>query len=302
MHPDAEQLLTDFFDQLKFEKRASVNTLTSYQRDMQNLSRYCIDKAIGHWTDLHQSDIRSHIAARHRQGISSKSLQRELSAMRSFYNFLLKKGRAESNPAQHVQAPKQSRKLPKTLDVDQITGMLEAGASSVLEIRDLAMFELFYSSGLRLGELAALNLADIDLADHSLIVRSGKGGKTRVLPVGSKAVRAVENWLQQRGKINTNTESALFVSERGTRLGRRSIELRLAQWCKKKGIAEHIHPHMLRHSFASHLLEASQDLRAVQELLGHSNISTTQIYTHLDFQHLAAVYDQAHPRAKKKSE
>ncbi len=302
MHPDAEQLLTDFFDQLKFEKRASANTLTSYQRDMQNLSRYCVDKAIGHWTDLQQSDIRSHIAARHRQGISSKSLQRELSAMRSFYNFLLKKGRAESNPAQHVQAPKQSRKLPKTLDVDQITGMLEAGASSVLEIRDLAMFELFYSSGLRLGELAALNLTDIDLADHSLIVRSGKGGKTRVLPVGSKAVRAVENWLQQRGKINTNTEPALFVSERGTRLGRRSIELRLAQWCKKKGIAEHIHPHMLRHSFASHLLEASQDLRAVQELLGHSNISTTQIYTHLDFQHLAAVYDQAHPRAKKKSE
>jgi len=302
MHPDAEQLLTDFFDQLKFEKRASANTLTSYQRDMQNLSRYCVAKAIAHWTDLQQSDIRSHIAARHRQGISSKSLQRELSSMRSFYNFLLKKGRAESNPAQHVQAPKQSRKLPKTLDVDQITGMLEAGASSVLEIRDLAMFELFYSSGLRLGELAALNLADIDLADHSLIVRSGKGGKTRVLPVGSKAVRAVENWLQQRGKINTNTESALFVSERGTRLGRRSIELRLAQWCQKKGIAEHIHPHMLRHSFASHLLEASQDLRAVQELLGHSNISTTQIYTHLDFQHLAAVYDQAHPRAKKKSE
>jgi integrase/recombinase XerC len=302
MHPDAEQLLADFFDQLKFEKRASANTLTSYQRDMQNLSRYCVAKAIGHWTDLHQSDIRSHIAARHRQGISSKSLQRELSAMRSFYNFLLKKGRAESNPAQHVQAPKQSRKLPKTLDVDQITGMLEAGASSVLEIRDLAMFELFYSSGLRLGELAALNLADIDLADHSLIVRSGKGGKTRVLPVGSKAVRAVEDWLQQRGRINTNTESALFVSERGARLGRRSIELRLAQWCQKKGIAEHIHPHMLRHSFASHLLEASQDLRAVQELLGHSNISTTQIYTHLDFQHLAAVYDQAHPRAKKKSE
>lgn len=302
MHPDAEQLLIDYFDQLKFEKRASVNTLTSYQRDMQNLSRYCIDKAIGHWTDLHQSDIRSHIAARHRQGISSKSLQRELSAMRSFYNFLLKKGRAESNPAQHVQAPKQSRKLPKTLDVDQITGMLEVGTSSVLEIRDLAMFELFYSSGLRLGELAALDLADIDLADHSLIVRSGKGGKTRVLPVGSKAVRAVENWLQQREKINTNTESALFVSARGTRLGRRSIELRLAQWCQNKGIAEHIHPHMLRHSFASHLLEASQDLRAVQELLGHSNITTTQIYTHLDFQHLAAVYDQAHPRAKKKSE
>lgn len=294
-------MLADFFDQLKYEKRASEYTITSYQRDLQQLSRYCASKAIVHWTDLQQSDVRSHIAGRHRQGISSKSLQRELSAMRSFYNFLLKKGKAESNPAQHVQAPKQSRKLPKTLDVDQISGMLEAGTSSALEIRDLAMFELFYSSGLRLGELAALDWTDIDLADQSLVVRSGKGGKTRVLPIGGKAVSAIENWLQERPKMGANTETALFVSNRGSRLGRRSIELRLAQWCKKKGMAEHIHPHMLRHSFASHLLESSQDLRAVQELLGHSNISTTQIYTHLDFQHLADVYDKAHPRAQKKS-
>jgi len=295
-------MLADFFDQLKYEKRASDYTISSYQRDMQQLSRYCANKAIVHWTDLQQGDIRSHIAGRHRQGISSKSLQRELSAMRSFYNFLLKKGRAESNPAQHVQAPKQSRKLPKTLDVDQVAGMLEAGTSSVLEIRDLAMFELFYSSGLRLGELAALDRTDIDLADQSLVVRSGKGGKTRVLPVGGKAVSAIENWLQERSKMGANIEDALFVSTRGSRLGRRSIELRLAQWCKKKGIDEHVHPHMLRHSFASHLLESSQDLRAVQELLGHSNISTTQIYTHLDFQHLVEVYDKAHPRAQKKSE
>jgi len=295
-------MLAAFFDQLKYEKRASDYTISSYQRDMQQLSRYCANKAIAHWTDLQQSDIRSHIAGRHRQGISSKSLQRELSAMRSFYNFLLKKGRAESNPAQHVQAPKQSRKLPKTLDVDQVAGMLEAGTSSVLEIRDLAMFELFYSSGLRLGELAALDRTDIDLADQSLVVRSGKGGKTRVLPVGGKAVSAIENWLQERSKMGANIEDALFVSTRGSRLGRRSIELRLAQWCKKKGIDEHVHPHMLRHSFASHLLESSQDLRAVQELLGHSNISTTQIYTHLDFQHLVEVYDKAHPRAQKKSE
>jgi integrase/recombinase XerC len=302
MHADAKQMLADFFEQLTIEKRASLHTVKSYQRDIKHLTRYCTDKSLQHWADLKQSDIRSHIAGRHRLGISSISLQRELSAIRSFYNFLLKKRLADSNPAQHIKAPKQARKLPKTLDVDEINGLLEAGANSVLEIRDLAMFELFYSSGLRLSELAALNLTDVDLPDNSLIVRTGKGGKSRILPVGSKAVKAIKNWLQERLKIAAASESALFVSTRGTRLGQRSIELRLDQWCKKKGIAEHIHPHMLRHSFAGHLLESSQDLRAVQELLGHSNISTTQIYTHLDFQHLADVYDKAHPRAKKKSE
>jgi integrase/recombinase XerC len=302
MHADAGQLLTDFFEQLTIEKRASEHTVKSYQRDLNHLTRYCTDKSIVNWADLTQSDIRTHIAGRHRQGLGSTSLQRELSAIRSFYNFLLKKRLADSNPAQYIKAPKQARKLPKTLDVDQVSGLLEAGTNSILEIRDVAMFELFYSSGLRLGELTALNLNDIDLADNSLMVRSGKGGKSRLLPIGSKAVTAINNWLEQRLKNVVPEEPALFISTRGTRLGKRSIELRLEQWCKKKGISEHIHPHMLRHSFASHLLESSQDLRAVQELLGHSNISTTQIYTHLDFQHLAAVYDKAHPRAKKKSE
>jgi integrase/recombinase XerC len=302
MHADAKQMLTDFFEQLTVEKRASEHTVKSYQRDINHLTNYCIDKSIHQWADLKQSDVRSHIASRHRQGLSSTSLQRELSAIRSFYNFLLKKCLADNNPAQYIKAPKQARKLPKTLDVDQINGLLEAGTNSALEIRDLSMFELFYSSGLRLSELAALNLTDIDLADNSLMVRSGKGGKSRILPIGSKAVTAINNWLQQRLKNVAASEPALFISTRGTRLSQRSIELRLEQWCKKKGIAEHIHPHMLRHSFASHLLESSQDLRAVQELLGHSNISTTQIYTHLDFQHLADVYDKAHPRAKKKSE
>lgn len=302
MHADAQQMLTDFFEQLTVEKRASEHTVKSYQRDIKRLTNYCTDKSIPQWADLKQSDIRSHIAGRHRQGLGSTSLQRELSAIRSFYNFLLKRGLADSNPAQYVKAPKQARKLPKTLDVDQITGLLEAGTNSALEIRDVAMFELFYSSGLRLGELAALNLTDIDLADKSLMVRLGKGGKSRLLPIGNKAVTAINNWLEQRLKNVAAAEPALFISIRGTRLGQRSIELRLDQWCKKKGIAEHIHPHMLRHSFASHLLESSQDLRAVQELLGHSNISTTQIYTHLDFQHLADVYDKAHPRAKKKPE
>lgn len=302
MHTDAEQMLAQFLDQITVEQRASEHTVKSYRRDIKQLSRYCKDKLIDQWSKVQQSDIRSHIASRHRQGIGSKSLQRELSAIRSFYNYLLKNHLADTNPAQHIKAPKQARKLPKTLDVDQVNGLLEAGADSILEIRDLAMFELFYSSGLRLSELSALNLADLDLPDHSLRVHAGKGGKSRVLPIGSKALKAIENWLPHRLSIVTATESALFISTRGTRLGQRSIELRLEQWCKKKGIIEHIHPHMLRHSFASHLLESSQDLRAIQELLGHSNISTTQIYTHLDFQHLAEIYDKTHPRAKKKLE
>ena len=300
MHDDDKQLLSDFLAQLTIEKRASQYTVKSYKRDLNCLSNYCESKSISLWTDLKQTDIRSYMASRHRQGLSSTSLQRELSAIRSFFNFLLKNQLTDNNPGQYIKAPKNTRKLPKTLDVDQIKSLLEAGTNSTIEIRDLAMFELFYSSGIRLSELAQLNLTDIDLTDKSLIVRSGKGGKSRMLPIGSKAVVAINTWLEHRIKSATSTETALFISTRGTRLGQRSIELRLKQWCKKKGIAEHIHPHMLRHSFATHLLESSQDLRAVQELLGHSNISTTQIYTHLDFQHLADVYDKAHPRAKRK--
>ncbi|MDO9106337.1 MAG: tyrosine recombinase XerC [Methylovulum sp.] len=301
MHADADQQLAEFLSALVYEKRASAHTASNYQRDLKHLNRYCTNKLIDHWHSVQQHDIRTHIAGRHRAGLSSKSLQRELSAIRSFYDFLLKQQKADVNPAQHIKAPKQPRKLPKTLDVDQVTGLLEAGTSSVLEIRDLAMFELFYSSGLRLSELSALDLPDLDLANQSLMVRSGKGGKSRVLPIGSKAVTAIESWLLQRHNMaNVLEEAAVFISSRGKRIGQRNIELRLAQWCKKKGIAEKIHPHMLRHCFASHLLESSQDLRAVQELLGHSNISTTQIYTHLDFQHLADVYDKTHPRAKKK--
>jgi integrase/recombinase XerC len=300
MHDDDKQLLSDFLAQLTIEKRASQHTVKNYKRDLSCLSNYCESKSISLWTDLKQTDIRSYMASRHRQGLSSTSLQRELSAIRSFFNFLLKNQLTDNNPGQYIKAPKKTRKLPKTLDVDQIKSLLEAGTNSTIEIRDLAMFELFYSSGIRLSELAQLNLTDIDLTDKSLMVRSGKGGKSRMLPIGSKAVVAINTWLEHRIKSITSAETALFISTRGTRLGQRSIELRLKQWCKKKGIAENIHPHMLRHSFATHLLESSQDLRAVQELLGHSNISTTQIYTHLDFQHLADVYDSAHPRAKRK--
>ncbi|SJM95251.1 site-specific tyrosine recombinase [Crenothrix polyspora] len=300
MSPNAQQLLDNFFRQLTVEQGASPHTLKSYQRDIKQLMRYCSDKAIQNWPDVKQSDIRYHIASRYRLGISGKSLQRELSAIRSFYNYLLKHNETDSNPAHYVKAPKPVRKLPKTLDVDQITGLLEAETSSHLESRDVAVFELFYSSGLRLSELVALDVNDIDLLDHSLMVRAGKGGKARLLPVGSKAISTLMTWLSLRPKIAKDFETALFVSHKGTRLGQRSIQARLKQWCQKKGIAEHVHPHMFRHSFASHLLETSQDLRAVQELLGHSDINSTQIYTHLDFQHLAKVYDNAHPRAQKK--
>ncbi|WP_428356379.1 tyrosine recombinase XerC [Methyloprofundus sp.] len=294
----ARQQLLDYLQQLKVERRVSAHTLTNYQRDLKHLALFCDDRQCEDWSTLSSADILKHIAERHRAGLSSKSLQRELSAIRGLFLFLMKTGQVDNNPAQHVKAPKQARKLPKTLDVDQVCALLDAGANSVLEVRDVAMFELFYSSGLRLSELSSLDLADVDMHDRQLMVLSGKGGKSRLLPVGKKAVQALQKWLKVRPSVDDN-ERALFTSAKGKRLGNRSIQLRLKQWCIKKGIPESVHPHMLRHSFATHLLESSRDLRAVQELLGHENISTTQIYTHLDFQHLAEVYDQAHPRAKK---
>jgi len=300
MEEQAKQQLAEFLQQLKIEKRASPYTVKSYQRDLQQLLDFCIKFKLEAWKDVQPESILKHIAIRHRCGLGSASLQRELSAIRSFYYYLMKTEQAVSNPAQHVKAPKKARKLPKTMDVDQVTGLLEAGANSVLEIRDVAMFEIFYSSGLRLSELSALDLADIDLNAQQLKVVHGKGNKSRSLPMGSKAVVALNKWLAVRLSKSPD-EKAVFTSQHGTRLGNRSIQLRLRQWCIKKGIAEPVHPHMLRHSFATHLLESSKDLRSVQELLGHENISTTQIYTHLDFQHLAEVYDAAHPRAKKSS-
>ncbi|MEI7839366.1 MAG: tyrosine recombinase XerC [Methylococcaceae bacterium] len=295
----AAKQLADFFTQLEIEKRVSLHTLTNYQRDLRHLTDFCDKQKFEHWSELQPNDIRQHVANRHRQGLSSASLQRELSAMRGFYQYLLKNNWATINPAHYVKAPKSIRKLPKTLDVDQVGGLLDAGTNSVLEVRDVAMFELFYSSGLRLSELVDLNLSDLDLNDKSLRVQSGKGGKARILPIGSKAILAIRNWLTHRVACSEN-EQAVFLSQRGGRLCQRSVQYRLEQWCIKKGVAQHVNPHALRHSFASHLLQSSQDLRAVQELLGHTSISTTQIYTHLDFEHLAKVYDNAHPRAKKK--
>ena len=304
MHPDAEALLASYLQQLLVESHASKHTLSAYSHDLGVFRQYCLTKitpAISSWHEVTVADVRNHIAQRHRQGLSSKSLQRELSAIRGFYQYLLSHQQAVINPARHLKAPKQARKLPKTLDVDQVAGFLQAGTSSNLEIRDVAMFELFYSSGLRLSELAVLDVLDIDWQGADLMVRLGKGKKSRMLPIGGKAMSALNAWLAVRQQFAKDDEVALFLGNRGGRLGTRSIQLRLKDWCIKKGIDGHIHPHMLRHSFAGHLLEASQDLRAVQELLGHSNISTTHIYTHLDFQHLAEIYDKTHPRAKKRS-
>lgn len=288
-----------FLRYLREEKRVSEHTVISYQRDLVRFAEFCKSKNILDWSAVLAADVRQYVAARHKQRISSKTICRDLAALRSFYRFLLKNNLVAANPALHVKPPKAPKRLPKVLDVDQMTGILDAEADSALELRDLAMFELFYSSGLRLSELVMLDAADLDFAEGFVTVRFGKGGKQRQVPLGSKAVIAIRSWLGVRPGLSS---AALFTSNLGRRLSRRTVQLRLNRWVAKLGLDEHVHPHMLRHSFASHLLESSQDIRAVQELLGHSSVATTQIYTHLDFQHLAKVYDNAHPRSRKSRE
>lgn len=297
MQACASQQLADFLQQLQTQKRASSHTLDAYKRDLLRLLQFCRDNKLSGWGQVSTSDIRAYISSRHRRGIAAISLQRNLCAIRSFYSHLAKHGQVTHNPASNVRAPKRPRKLPKLLDVDQLSAVLDVSSDDMLEIRDLAMFELFYSSGLRLSELLALDHSDLDLQARTLLVSAGKGGKSRQLPVGTKAIAAVKKWYAVQ--VQKTGQNAMFTSSKGARIGARNTQRRLAKWCQKRGIPEHVHPHMLRHSFASHLLEQSQDIRAVQTLLGHSSISSTQIYTHLDFQHLAAVYDTAHPRAKK---
>ena len=277
----------------------SIHTQKAYQRDLVVLLKFADAHDVQKWNELDGRQIRSFVAWRHRQGIGGRSLQRNLSAARAFYRYLMGEGVARHNPAEGVQAPKSPRKLPKLLDVDQAAQLLEIDDRGPLAIRDKAILELMYSSGLRLSELVMLDLDSLDLAD-AVVTVTGKGKKTRSVPVGRYAREAIKQWLKIRGGIANNEEMAVFVSQRGKRISRRSIQQRLKQWAMKQGLTNHVNPHMLRHSFASHLLESSGDLRAVQELLGHADISTTQVYTHLDFQHLANVYDDAHPRARKK--
>jgi integrase/recombinase XerC len=294
-------LIESFLGHLAHERRLSEQTLIAYRRDLERLNAWLSEAESFSIEKLDEQAVRQYLAWRHRRGASGKTLQRELSSLRSLYRWLLREGLAGSNPAVGVRAPKSPRRLPATLDADQLGSLLDHPADDdLLTIRDQAMIELFYSSGLRLAELVSVNLGDIDMAEGELGVL-GKGSKTRRVPVGSKAREAVQRWMQVRANLAAAGEPALFVSSRGTRINPRTVELRIARWARLQGATRNLHPHLLRHSFATHLLESSGDLRAVQELLGHADIGTTQIYTHLDFQHLAQVYDQAHPRAKKKT-
>jgi integrase/recombinase XerC len=298
--PDA---LAVFLSGLKTERRLSPHTLASYRRDLDALLDFCRREGLASLGAVDSYHVRRFAAESHRRGLGARSIARRLSAVRSFFAYLVRAGEAPSNPAVHVQAPKPSRRLPKTLDTDQVASLLtlDGGDQDALVVRDRAILELFYSSGLRLAELVALDLGDVDLADRTVRV-TGKGSKSRVVPVGRHAVRALEAWLAMRSMHARAGERALFVSRRGERLAPRSIQARLAYWAKRQGAPVRLHPHMLRHSFASHMLESSGDLRAVQELLGHSSLSTTQVYTHLDFQHLAHIYDKAHPRARRRQD
>ena len=282
-------------------RRLSPHTISNYKRDLTSLQDYCNSSGKGAIEDLVEADIRAWASQLHRRGLAGGSIQRSLSATRSFFNFLGRENGRLRNPAASVQAPRKPRKLPKTLDADEVDKYLSFDADSMIDRRDSAMAELFYSSGLRLAELTAVDIDDID--PHSkLLTVTGKGRKTRTVPVGSVALKAIARWLEVRPTTTTadSDHVALFTSNRGRRISVRSIQSRLKLQGRKMGMHQDVHPHMLRHSFASHMLESSGDLRAVQELLGHANISTTQIYTHLDFQHLAKVYDAAHPRAKRR--
>ena len=305
MQENAQQWIDHFLQHLKTERRLSPHTLTNYQRDLRGVVSYCDFAEVADWSALDAKHVRTFLAARHRQGIGGRSLARALSTLRSFLRFLIREGELKKNVAQGVQAPKAPRKLPEPLDVDEMTQLLSAtgGANGRVDdpliVRDNAMLELMYSAGLRLAELVSLDLGQIDLSDGSVEVL-GKGNKTRVVPVGRYAREAVNAWQRLRGNLANEGENALFVGQRGARISPRAVQQRFRQRGIQQGITSRVHPHKLRHAFASHLLESSGDLRAVQELLGHADIATTQIYTHLDFQHLSEVYDKAHPRARKR--
>jgi integrase/recombinase XerC len=292
--------LPRFLTHLSSERRLSAHTDVNYRRDLELFAQYCTKNGIDDWTRVDSQHVRSFAAGEFRRGQSPRTIQRRLSALRSFFNFLLRESALKANPASEVQAPKARKRLPETVDADQMARLLTFRTDDELSVRDKAIMELFYSSGLRLSELVGLDLVDVDLRDRTVRV-TGKGNKTRMVPVGRHAVEAINAWLRERGALAGPGEAAMFVSQRGGRLQHRSIQVRIERWAKRQGLSVHMHPHMFRHSFATHLLESSQDLRAVQELLGHANISTTQVYTHLDFQHLAKIYDQAHPRARRKT-
>jgi integrase/recombinase XerC len=293
----ADTAVESFLAELDHQRRASPHTIAAYRRDLTRLATLAGDAAL---VTLQSHQFKRFAMQLHGQGLAPRSLARTLSAWRAYYRWLARRGVIAVNPCDGLKAPKRPKALPKALSIDQSQALLDAPADGAQEVRDKAMFELFYSSGLRLSELASLDLnGGVDLAEGVVTV-TGKRGKMRTVPLGVKAAEAIRVWLDQRAELAEADEPALFVGQRGKRINPRSIEQRLDAWTKRIGLGVHVHPHMLRHSFASHLLQSSGDLRAVQEMLGHASISTTQIYTHLDFQHLTKVYDASHPRAKKK--
>jgi integrase/recombinase XerC len=329
MTPAAIAWIERFRRYLAAERRCSPHTVAAYTRDLQALVSYCERAGLEGWTAVDSGHLRAFAARLHAGGLGPRSIQRRLSAVRSFYEFLQREAHAlrtgrrapitaaaaagptgatdseqqevtriRSNPGQDVRAPKAARRLPETLDADQMARLLDIPAGEPFATRDRAIMELLYSSGLRLAEVVGLDIGHLDLPDRTVHVL-GKGRKARIVPVGRVALRALEQWLAERAGLTRPGEQALFVGRFGRRLGRRAVELRVAYWARRQGLGAHVYPHLFRHSFASHLLESGAELRGVQELLGHADIATTQIYTHLDFQHLARIYDATHPRARR---
>jgi integrase/recombinase XerC len=297
-HPDAP-LVGEYLKSLAHQRHLAPVSIANYSRSLERLLELL---GTARLASLDSAQVRRSIARLHATGLSPRALANMLSAWRGLYNWLVRHKRYAANPCQGIRAPKAARTLPKALSVEAAQRLLEAVPGDAVElVRDHAMFELMYSSGLRRAELLSLDCGDgrLDL-EEGLVTVTGKGSKTRTIPVGSKAREALAAWLGVRAQIAVPEEKALFVGARGRRLSASSLAVRLNAWALAQGAGGRIHPHMLRHSFASHVLQSSQDLRAVQEMLGHASISTTQIYTHLDFQSLAKVYDAAHPRAKKK--
>ncbi len=299
--------LAGFDRYLAVERRLAGPTRKQYRRDLAAFAAFCRERGLADWAAVTPAVVRAFVAAGRRAGLAGRTLARRLAAVRAFYRYLLREGAVAANPASEVRAPRGGRRLPQTLTPDEAGALLDGDgpeqgdetAADPLALRDTALYELIYSSGLRLSEAVGLDLGGIDLAE-GLVRVTGKGAKERLVPVGRAARAALQAWLRVRGQLAAPDEPALFVGRHGRRLGGRSLQQRLQRLARRRGVQRRVHPHMLRHSFATHLLESSGDLRAVQEMLGHADIATTQIYTHLDFQRLAQVYDQAHPRARRR--
>ncbi|MDB3994719.1 tyrosine recombinase XerC [Gammaproteobacteria bacterium] len=289
-----------FLSYLESVKQYSKHTISGYKRDLTKLSGYLLNIDIEDWQSVNEHELRTFVNSERRRGLSPRSIQRVLSTSRSFFEYLLVEGVIKLSPAQNINSPKSAQLLPKAMDADLVQRLLDFKPNGLIEVRDKAIAELLYSSGLRLSEVCTLDVQDLELKERVCRV-TGKGNKMRVVPVGKKAIQAIRDWLIHRKELKhskSSSSEAMFLNNKGKRISARSIQLRLEKLCAQRGLPG-INPHMLRHSFASHVLESSGDLRAVQEMLGHADIATTQIYTKLDFQHLSKVYDSAHPRARK---